>query len=245
MRSSSRRKHRWFEAWPGVWMARSRNSVASMRKPSRILRSTSSPSRESQAMTSAPVRALSPAAPGEWSGWVWVQTIQRMRSPPQPAMASRWLGVVGSGVDDRDLVDADQVGVGAGAGHQPRVGGHDPTHQRAQGSGHAGDERRWRRHLVVRIDHFRRLATGHGFHLPVSGPNRPDRGGHEGLRPARSAGPRGDVGRHELVVALIAGQHDAQPALVVDDAGQDGGHLPDGRRRGRAGRRAGRSARAR
>ena len=84
-------------------------------------------------------------------------------------------GVVGAGVDDRDLVDADQVGVGAGAGHHPRVGRHDPAHQRAQGPGHAGDERRWRRDLGVRIDHFRRLATGHGFHLPVSAPDRPDR----------------------------------------------------------------------
>ena len=73
--------------------------------------------------------------------WVWVQTIHRMRSPPQPAMASRWLGVVGTGVDHDDLVDADEVGVGARAGHQPGVVGDDAPHQRAQRAGHAGHDR--------------------------------------------------------------------------------------------------------
>ena len=34
MRSCSSRKQRWFDAWPGVWRARSTNSVASMLSPS-------------------------------------------------------------------------------------------------------------------------------------------------------------------------------------------------------------------
>ena len=55
----------WFDAWPGVCTARRRNSVASIRKPSSIAVSTSSPSRESNASTSAPVRSFSAAAPGE------------------------------------------------------------------------------------------------------------------------------------------------------------------------------------
>ena len=97
MRSCSSRKHRWFEACPGVWMARRTNSVASIVSPSAIGTSMTRSSRASKARTSAPVRALRPAAPGEWSGWVWVQTIQRMRSPPQPAMASRWPASSGPG----------------------------------------------------------------------------------------------------------------------------------------------------
>ncbi len=32
---------------------------------------------------------LEPAAPGEWSGWVWVQRIQRIRPLPAAATASR------------------------------------------------------------------------------------------------------------------------------------------------------------
>ena len=47
------------------------------------------------------------------------------------------LGVVGPGIDHDDLVDADEVGVGAGAGHQARVVGDDAPHQRAQRAGHA------------------------------------------------------------------------------------------------------------
>ena len=49
-------------------------------------------------------------------------------------------GVAGTGVDDRDLVDADQVGVGAGAGHHPRVLGHDAPDHGRQGAGHAVDD---------------------------------------------------------------------------------------------------------
>ena len=57
MRSCSSRKQRWFEAWPGVWTARSTNSVASMTSPSASERSISRPSRASKASTSAPVRS--------------------------------------------------------------------------------------------------------------------------------------------------------------------------------------------
>ena len=46
-------------------------------------------------------------------------------------------GVVRTRVDDGDLVDAHQVGVGARARHQPGVGGEDPPHERADRRRHA------------------------------------------------------------------------------------------------------------
>ncbi len=48
-------------------------------------------------------------------------------------------------IDHRDLVDAHEVGVGAGAGHDPGVGGEDAPHQRAEGPRHAHDHLRRRR----------------------------------------------------------------------------------------------------
>ena len=70
-------------------------------------------------------------ARAQWSGWVWVST-----HPPDPLLHRRPddrvdVGLhVGPRVDDRDLVDADEVGVGARAGERPRVRGDDPPHQR-------------------------------------------------------------------------------------------------------------------
>src|SRR5205085_10473407 len=46
-------------------------------------------------------------------------------------------GIVGPGVDDGHLVDTDQVGVGARAGHEARVGSDDPAHQWGEGAGYA------------------------------------------------------------------------------------------------------------
>ena len=118
------------------------NSVPSTVSPSARWRSNTSPSRSAKARTSAPVRSLRPAAPGEWSGWVWVQRIQRMRSLPAAGDGVEVGGVVRARVDDRDLVDADQVGVGARPGHHPGVAAEDPADQLAQGIGDVGDERR-------------------------------------------------------------------------------------------------------
>ena len=56
-----------------------------------IVASGSKPSRASfpSTRTSGRRRRRSGSAPGEWSGWVWVTTIQRMRSPAAATMASR------------------------------------------------------------------------------------------------------------------------------------------------------------
>ena len=108
--------------------ARSVKSGPVSSKPSPTARSGSKPSRASNPSTSAPVRAASAAAPGAWSGWVWVTTIQRMRPAPSAARASMWAVVVGAGVDHGELVGAHQVAVGARPRHHARVGGGDPDH---------------------------------------------------------------------------------------------------------------------
>ncbi len=77
------------------------------------------------------------------------------------------LGGVGTRVDHRDLVDADQVGVGARAGHHARVGRDDAPHQRAQRPGDARHQRRRGCRLLIGIDRLRRLTPRHG-HLPPS-----------------------------------------------------------------------------
>jgi hypothetical protein len=69
----------------------------------------------------------------------------RAEDPPDPVATAAGDGVevrrvVGPGIDDGDLVDADEVGVGPGAGHHPRVGRDDPPHHRAEGACNPGDE---------------------------------------------------------------------------------------------------------
>ncbi len=90
IRSSSRRKQRWFGAWPGVCSTSRRNSVPSIVSPSASARSTCTDgSRRLNAQIAAPVAFARRVAPGAWSGWVWVSRIQRMRSrPAPPTMAS-------------------------------------------------------------------------------------------------------------------------------------------------------------
>ena len=77
--------------------------------------------------------------------------------------------VVGPGVDHGDLVDADEVGVGAGAGHDAGVGGDDAPDQRAEGPGDAGHQRLGRRRLGVGIDDLRRLSDAASGLLPRVG----------------------------------------------------------------------------
>ena len=149
-----------------------------------------------------------------------MHTIQRMRSPPQPAMASRCVGVVGTRVDHRDLVDADQVGVGARAGHHARVGRDDAAHQRAQGAGHARHQRRRApaprhrdRPAQALYAAARRAPPGCGGRVADRQLRCTDR-----TAPSRQARATDD----QVVVAGVAGQHDAHAAaFVLDDAGQD------------------------
>ena len=66
IRSSSRKKQRWFGAWPGVCSTSRRNSVPSIMSPSPMVRSTfRSGSRLLNASTSAPVAFTSAAVAGE------------------------------------------------------------------------------------------------------------------------------------------------------------------------------------
>ena len=120
-------------AVPGVCMACSRNSVASSSKPSSI--STSGRRRPA---TSAPVRA---ASGGGAPGVVVVGVGDERSTGCGRHRSRRWRRrgrrSPGPGSIDRDLVDADQVGVGAGAGHGAGVGGDDAADQRADGRGHA------------------------------------------------------------------------------------------------------------
>ncbi len=69
-------------------------------------------------------------------------------------------GVVGPGVDHHDLVDADEVGVGAGAGHLPGVGGDDAPDHGAERAGHPVHQRR---PLVDDLGRF--VRQGRGRHL--------------------------------------------------------------------------------
>ena len=177
MRSCSSRKHRWFEAWPGVWMARRTNSVASIVSPSAIATSIRRSSRASKARTSAPVRALRPGGAGRVVG------VGVGADDPTDAVAAATgdgvevVGVVGPRIDDDDLVDAHEVGVGAGPGHHPGVGGDDATHQRAERAGHAVDQRRARRRWPPRRRRRRRSSPASAC-------------GGRGHRGARSATPR-------------------------------------------------------
>ena len=84
------------------------------------------------------MRAARPAAPGAWSGWVWVTTIQRMRRAPISASGVEMRAVVGPGVDHDQLVGPHQIGVGPRAGHHAGVRGRDPDHERRQPHGPAG-----------------------------------------------------------------------------------------------------------
>ena len=144
-RSSSSRKHRWFGAWPGVCSTSRPNSVPSMVSPSPMTRSGTT------------VRVLVEAlAVGEHLGARGLHQAGGARRvvgmgvgeqhPAHPLLHRRADDgvdvalVVGTGVDDRDLVDADEVGVGAGPGEGTRVGGDDPAHERRQRTRHTGGQ---------------------------------------------------------------------------------------------------------
>ena len=76
----------------------SRNSVASMRWPCPMRLVDLEPVAVAESQDLGPRRGLrARPRPGEWSGWVCVQRIQRMRSPPQPVTASRWAASSGPG----------------------------------------------------------------------------------------------------------------------------------------------------
>ena len=103
------------EAWPGVWTARSVNSVPSMRV------AVDEVAVAHQAVAVGERQDLGAGALLEAGGPRRVVGVGvGAQDPPDAAAAGRGdgvevLGVVGTRVDDRDLVDADQVGVGARA----------------------------------------------------------------------------------------------------------------------------------
>ena len=201
VRSSLRRKHRWLDACPGVWRAVRWNSVASITDlsasvPSR--RTLPFPSPGPNARTSAPVRLLQAGRAG---GVVLVGVGEQDPADAVAAAAGDGVevGVVaGPGVDDRDLVDADQVGVGAGAGHHPRVRCHDAADHGRQGAGHAVDER------------LRFLDGGVVAHRPVSSELARHRGSGR-LFPAL------DVPDVDAAVVADAAARGAEPAEPVGD----------------------------
>ena len=126
-RSSSRKKHRWFGAWPGVCIASSRNSVPSIVSPSASTRSSSR-------STSSAFGEL--AERGDERAGLLADPLRRgpvvgMRvreQHPAHAVAHRRaddrvdvLVDVGTGIDHRDLVDADEIRVRARARHEARI----------------------------------------------------------------------------------------------------------------------------
>ena len=126
-RSSSRKKHRWFGAWPGVCNASSRNSVPSIVSPSASTRSRSSFTSSAfgnfpNAPTSAPVFLRIRVRRGPVVG------MGVREQDPAHAVAHRRaddrldvLGDIGTGIDHRDLVDADEIRVRARTGHEARI----------------------------------------------------------------------------------------------------------------------------
>ena len=113
---------------PRRWSGRARRR----RRPCRAcVRRTRAPRRRSA--------STSRLVPGEWSGCVWVSSTQRTRSLHRRADDRVDVaGVVGTRIDDRDLVDADEVRVGAGAGERAGVRGDDAAHERRERARDAG-----------------------------------------------------------------------------------------------------------
>ena len=119
-RSSSRRKHRWFGACPGVCSTSSPNSVPSIVSPSSIARSS-----DDRAVLVEPLAEREHLGAGglhEPGGARRVVGMRVGEQHPAHPLAHRRADdrvdvalVVGPGVDHRDLVDADEVGVGARA----------------------------------------------------------------------------------------------------------------------------------
>ena len=144
-RSSSSRKQRWLGAWPGVCSTSRPNSVPSIVSPSPMTRSGTT------------LRVLVDA--------LAVREDLGARGLHQPRGAGRVVGmrvgehhpahplphrraddgvdvalVVGTGVDDRDLVDPHEVGVRAGPREGTGIGGDDPAYQWRQRTRHTRSE---------------------------------------------------------------------------------------------------------
>ena len=140
MRSCSSRKQRWFGRVAGRVQGPETNSVASMTSPS------PSGAVDLEAVAGVEGQHLGAGALLEPGGAGEVVDVGVGADDPADAVAAaagdgvEVGGVVGAGVDDHDLVDADQVGVGARPGHEARVVGDDAAHERAQGAGHAVDD---------------------------------------------------------------------------------------------------------
>ena len=96
----------------------------------------------SKPITLGPRQGRSAAAPGEWSGWVWVTTIQRIRPAAGGGQSLEVTGAglaarVGPRIDHGQLGRPHQIAVGPRPGHHPRVGRRQPDHPVRQGHGPA------------------------------------------------------------------------------------------------------------
>ena len=187
-------------------------------QPSPTARSAVNPSREAKPTRSAPVQAASRAAPGAWSGWVWVTRIERIRPAAGGGHGVEVPGVVGTGVDDRQLFPPHQVGVGPRPGHHPGVARPDPDHV---------------------VEEIGPPAAPVRAPLAVRG-IRPVPEGEVTSRPSTSAHCSGRRRRglpvgQGLLVARVAGTEDQDPPVLDQHDGEHGHDVGD-RRRPRQGR---------
>ena len=91
--------------------------------------------------SAAPVAALTAAAPGEWSRWVWVTTMWVTVSPrTASSSAAMCCSSSGPGIDDRDLAAADDVAQRALEGERARIVAQDAPHAGHDLLDHAGRE---------------------------------------------------------------------------------------------------------
>ena len=172
-----------------------------MRKPSLMRVSTSRPSFEREGQDLGAGALLEPGRAGRVVG------VGVGAQDPADAIATaagdgvEVRRVVGTRVDHRDLVDADEVGVGAGAGHDPGLGATMRRTKRAQGAGHTGHQRRRRSRCLFDLVSTGSSGLPAGHQLAVRRRTCADELVH------RDALRQHD--RHELVVAGVARQHDA------------------------------------
>ena len=174
-RSSSRRKHRWLGACPGVWSTSRPNSVPSIVSPSPITRSGTIVVVLVEALAERQDLGAGGLHQPGGAGRVVGMGVGEQH-PPHPLPHRRADDgvdvalVVGSGVDHRDLVDADEVGVRTRPGERARVRGHDAAHQRRERARHSRNE----------VRHVRPAR---------SAPNEPQRGSPRAASPPGSPSP--------------------------------------------------------
>ncbi len=141
IRSSSRKKQRWFGACPGVCRTSSRNSVPSIVSPSR---DRAVHLQFGVALVEGEhLRARRLHQRGGGRRVIGVRVREQHPADAflhrRPDDRAHVLRDVRAGIDHRDLVDADQVRVRARPRHVARVRRHDPAHERRQRARHLGN----------------------------------------------------------------------------------------------------------